>query len=96
MASTTVDIIFRVDAQLKREYEKACIELGLTTTEAFTMFVTKVAVEKRIPFEIAVDPFFCEQNRARLNKSIGQMESAQESLKVGVSGSGVDKGDACY
>ncbi len=96
MVSTTVDIEFQVDAQLKSEYEKACTELGLTTNEAFTMFATKVAVEKSIPFEITVDPFFCEQNRTRLKKSIDQMEAAREYLKVGVPGSGVDKEDACF
>lgn len=97
MVSTTVDMEFQVDAQLKRDYEKACTELGLTTTEAFTMFATKVAVEKRISFEIAVDPFFCEQNRTRLKKSIDQMEAARESVKeIGVHGSGLDKEEACY
>ena len=95
MASSTVGIEFRVDAQLKSEYEKACTELGLTTNEAFIMFATKVAVEKRIPLEIGVDPFFSEQNRARLKKSIGQMDAARENLKAGIPGSGVDKEDAC-
>jgi DNA-damage-inducible protein J len=94
MVSTTVDIEFRVDVQLKSEYEKAYTELGLTTTEAFTMFATKVAREKRIPFEVAVNPFFCEENRARLKKSIGQMDAVREYLKVGVPGSRVDKEDA--
>ncbi|MDD4220489.1 MAG: type II toxin-antitoxin system RelB/DinJ family antitoxin [Sphaerochaetaceae bacterium] len=60
MARLTVDIEFRVDAQLKRDYENACTELGLTTNEAFIMFATKVAAEKRIPFEIAINPFFNE------------------------------------
>jgi len=75
MVSTSVDIEFRVDAQLKSEYEKAYTELGLTTTEAFTIFATKVAREKRIPFEVAVDPFYSEQNMARLKNSIAQMKS---------------------
>ena len=95
MTSSTVDIEFRVDAQLKRDYENACTELGLTTNEAFIMFATKVAAEKRIPFEIAVNPFFCEQNRARLKKSIGQMDATQEDHKAGVPDSGADKEDAC-
>jgi antitoxin component of RelBE/YafQ-DinJ toxin-antitoxin module len=60
------------------------------------MFATKVAVEKSIPFEITVDPFFCEQNRTRLKKSIDQMEAAREYLRVGVPGSGVDKEDAYF
>ncbi len=28
-----------------------------------------------IPFDVAVDPFYSEQNMARLKKSIAQMES---------------------
>jgi DNA-damage-inducible protein J len=55
--------------------EKACQELGLTPTAAFTIFATKVARERRIPFEVAVDPFYSERNMARLRKSIAQMES---------------------
>jgi DNA-damage-inducible protein J len=60
---------------LKTNFEKACQELGLTPSAAFTIFATKVAREKRIPFEVAVDPFYSERNMARLRKSIAQMES---------------------
>ena len=75
MGQSTVNINFRMDADLKNNMEKACRELGLTPTAAFTIFATKVAREKRIPFEVAVDPFYSDQNMARLKKSIGQMES---------------------
>ncbi|HPY44847.1 MAG TPA: type II toxin-antitoxin system RelB/DinJ family antitoxin [Sphaerochaeta sp.] len=75
MERSTVHVTFRMDAELKRSMEKACRELGLTPTVAFTMFATKVAREKRIPFEVAVDPFYSDQNMARLKKSIARMES---------------------
>jgi DNA-damage-inducible protein J len=75
MGQSTVNINFRMDADLKNNMEKACRELGLTPTAAFTIFATKVAREKRIPFEVAVDPFYSDQNMARLKKSIAQMES---------------------
>jgi DNA-damage-inducible protein J len=64
-----------MNAELKSNFEKACQELGLTPTAAFTIFATKVARERRIPFEVAVDPFYSERNMARLRKSIAQMES---------------------
>lgn len=64
-----------MDAELASNFEKACQELGLTASEAFTIFVTKVARERRIPFEVAVDPFYSDQNIARLEKSIAQMEA---------------------
>jgi len=53
MGQSTVNINFRMDADLKSNMEKACRELGLTPTAAFTIFATKVAREKRIPFEVA-------------------------------------------
>ena len=94
MGQSTVNINFRMDADLKNNMEKVCRDLGLTLTAAFIIFATKVAREKRIPFEVAVNPFFCEENRARLKKSIGQMDAVREYLKVGVPGSRVDKEDA--
>lgn len=75
MGNSTVNINFRMDAELKSNLEKACQELGLTPTTAFTIFATKVARERRIPFEVAVDPFYSDQNIARLRKSMAQMEA---------------------
>ncbi len=75
MAHSTVNINFRMDSELKSSLEQVCQELGLTLTSAFTIFATKVAREKRIPFEVAVDPFYSEKNMARLRKSIEQMEA---------------------
>ena len=75
MDNATVPVLFHMDAELASNFEKAWQELGLTTSEAFTLFATKVARERRIPFEVAVDPFYSKQNIARLKKSIAQMEA---------------------
>lgn len=32
--------------------------------------------EKRIPFEVAVDPFYSKENMNRLKESVAQMEAA--------------------
>lgn len=66
---------FRMDSDLKRNMEETCKEMGLTMTSAFVLFAKKVSREKRIPFEICADPFYSEENMARLRKSIAQMES---------------------
>lgn len=55
MAQTMVN--FRMDEDLKKGMEQACKEMGLSMTTAFTMFAAKVSREKRIPFEVSVDPF---------------------------------------
>lgn len=66
---------FRMDASLKKSMEETCREMGLSMTSAFILFATKVSREKRIPFEISADPFYSEENMARLRKSIAQMEA---------------------
>ena len=80
MTNSTVNINFRMDAELKSNLEQACRELGLTPTAAFTIFATKVVRERRIPFEVAIDPFYSDQNIARLKKSIAQMEATGGSI----------------
>lgn len=73
-------INFRMDEDLKRNMESACKEMGLSMTTAFTIFATKVSKEKRIPFEVAVDPFYSDANIARLRKAIADVESGKATL----------------
>ena len=47
---------FRIDEEVKKDMEQACREMGLSMSTAFTIFAKKVGKEKRIPFEIAVEP----------------------------------------
>lgn len=37
-------------------------------TTAFTIFAKKVSREKRIPFEVSVEPFYAESNMRYLEK----------------------------
>lgn len=61
--------------------EKVCKEMGMSLTTAFTVFATKVARERRIPFEISADPFYAESNMEHLRRVIGQIESGEAVLK---------------
>ncbi|MDD3367624.1 MAG: type II toxin-antitoxin system RelB/DinJ family antitoxin [Lachnospiraceae bacterium] len=58
----TVNVNFRMDAELKKSMEKTCSDMGITMTTAFTLFAKKVSREKRIPFEISADPFYSKSN----------------------------------
>ena len=60
--SQTVNVNFKLDADVKKSMEQACSELGLSMSAAFTVFAKKVGREKRIPFEVSVDPFYSESN----------------------------------
>ena len=65
-----VNVNFKLDSDVKKKMEIACEELGLSMSAAFTIFAKKVGREKRIPFEISVDPFYSESNMLYLKKQL--------------------------
>ena len=67
MAQTLVN--FRMDEELKQNMEQTCQELGMNMTTAFTIFAKKMTREKRIPFEVSVDPFYSDSNMNYLKKA---------------------------
>jgi len=73
MAQTTVSV--QMDDTLIKDFDSDCNDLGLSMTTAITMLAKKMAREKRLPFEVSVDPFYSDENMARLKKSIAQMEA---------------------
>ena len=60
--SQKVNVNLKLDADVKKSMEQTCSELGLSMSAAFTMFAKKVGREKRIPFEVSVDPFYSDSN----------------------------------
>lgn len=77
---TTVNV--RMDADLKREFDKVCNDLGLTMTTAVTILAKKMTREKRIPFEVSMDPFYSESNLAALDHSIQQLKESKVVIKT--------------
>ncbi len=75
-----VNVNFKLDEDVKKSMEQVCAELGLSMSAAFTVFARKVGREKRIPFEIAVDPFYSEENMARLRKSIADLNAGKGTV----------------
>lgn len=80
-----VNVNFRLDAAVKNAMEQVCAELGLTMSAAFTIFARKMSREKRIPFEVSVDPFYSEANISYLEQKMadykaGRLKLAQHEL----------------
>ena len=73
-------INFRMDEELKKSMEETCKDLGLSMTTAFTIFAKKMTREKRIPFDVSVDPFYSESNMAYLKKVVEDIESGKALL----------------
>lgn len=72
MAQTSINI--RMDSDLKAQFSAFCEDVGMSMTTAFCMFAKATVRQQKIPFEIAADPFYSEENMARLERSIAQME----------------------
>ncbi|MBR5316798.1 MAG: type II toxin-antitoxin system RelB/DinJ family antitoxin [Lachnospiraceae bacterium] len=73
-------INFRMDEELKKSMEETCKDLGLSMTTAFTIFAKKMTREKRIPFDVSVDPFYSESNMTYLKKVVEEIESGKVVL----------------
>ncbi|MBR6701033.1 MAG: type II toxin-antitoxin system RelB/DinJ family antitoxin [Firmicutes bacterium] len=69
MGNTTL-VNIRMDTELKRSMEEICQELGMNMTTAFTIFAKKMSRERRIPFEVSIDPFYSESNLEHLRRGI--------------------------
>ena len=78
MAQTLVNL--RMDEDVKKSMEETCKELGITMSAAFNMFARKMSREKRIPFEVSIDPFYSESNMKYLKKVIKDIESGKAKL----------------
>ena len=65
-----VNVNFRLDAAVKKNMEQVCAELGLSMSAAFTIFAKKVGRERRIPFDVSVDPFYDERNLHYLEQKL--------------------------
>ena len=75
MGQTLVNI--RMDEDLKKSMDSICQELGMNLTTAFTIFARKVSREKRIPFEVSVDPFYSESNLSHLRRGIAALNAGK-------------------
>ena len=45
--ANVINVNFKLDADVKKEYGKTCSEIGLSISAAFTVFVKKVTQKKR-------------------------------------------------
>ena len=79
MAQTLVN--FRIDENLKKEMENICSELGITMSTAFNIFIRKMIREKKIPFEVSIDPFYSESNIKYLTKVTEDIKKGKAKIE---------------
>ena len=80
MAQTLIN--FRIEEQIKKQMDEICSELGMTMSTAFNIFAKKMIREKRIPFEVSIDPFYSENNMKAISESIKQLLDGKVVVKT--------------
>lgn len=80
MAQTLIN--FRIDEVTKKQMEQICNELGITMSTAFNMFAKKMCREKRIPFDVSIDPFYSGNNIKAIYESIKQLDEGKIVTKT--------------
>ena len=72
----TAQINFRIDEDVKKNAESVLEDLGLSMSAAITVFLKKVGRERRIPFDLSLDPFYSESN-------MNYLKSVMEDVRTG-------------
>ena len=80
MTTHPVNVNFKVDPDLKAQVEEVVREMGLTMTTALTVYMRKIAMERRIPFEITADPFYHPANIAHLEHLKTELDAGRLPL----------------
>ena len=62
---------------IQKVFENFCEQVGMNVSVAVNMFVKAVIREKKLPFEIKLDPFYTSENIKRLEESIKQLKKGK-------------------
>ena len=71
----------RVDEQLKYEVEEILKQIGLTTSQAITLFLNRIRYEKGIPFELKIPNATTLKAMEEAENNEGETISLGEFLK---------------
>ena len=52
----------------------------MSMSTSFTIFAKKMTREKRIPFDVCIDPFYSDNNMAYLKRVVADIESGKAVL----------------
>ncbi len=79
MAQTNLSV--RVNELDKKNFELFCNETGMNVSVAINMFIKTVLRERRLPFEIKIDPFYSKSNIEYLEKIVSDMKTGKAKFE---------------
>ena len=71
----------RIDSKLKNDVEIIFNELGLNTSQAITLFLKKVKMERGIPFELKIPNEITLKAMDEAKNMEGEISSLEEFIK---------------
>ena len=83
---STINVNIRMDADLKKQFEAFCADVGLTMTAAINLFAKRTVRENRIPFEISADI-----PNAETKKAIQEVQRMKADPSIGKTYTDVDQ-----
>ncbi len=72
-------INFRIENNLKGQADALLKQMGFTMSSAITVFLQQVVNQKRMPFPIVADPFYCEENIRELSRRAAEMNQGENA-----------------
>ena len=73
---STANINFKIDTELKDQFQQLAKDLGANTTALLTMFVKRAVDEQALPFEVKAKP--------RLNAVYRQLLAEEDAKLLGL------------
>lgn len=70
-------ISLRIEDDVKKMAEQACADIGMSLSTAINIYLKKLGREKRIPFEVSVDPFYSESNMEHLRRGVEALNAGK-------------------
>ena len=73
-------ITFRMENELRSQFDQTLDAMGLNLTSAFTLFAKAVVRSGKIPFDIMIDPFYRAENQDEIRSRIEGYESGATQM----------------
>ncbi len=76
---TMTQVNFRIQNSLKGEADKLLRQMGFSMSSAITVFLQQVVTQRRMPFSIVADPFYCDENIKELTRRAEEMSRGENT-----------------
>ena len=78
--ASQIGVSFRINKELKEDFEAFCDSVGLSMSTAIILFIKTAVREQRIPFEVTADPFYSPSNMAQLERVTAAIDNGTAHL----------------